>query len=158
MVYNRSRITLHRKGCFDMGFKRAQWHSGLTYQQTCETCKTVLQYTDYSLDFRPWYADGFVYCPKCKTPLRHNENYAINPRPAPTAAPAPAPAPVAEKPAYMVTPSEQAGTAPVPVAAPAPTPAPAPAQAPVLPAFCTNCGNKYGPNDRFCPMCGNKRG
>ena len=143
-----------------MGFKRAEWHSGLTYQQTCENCKTVLQYTDYSLDFRPWYADGFVYCPKCKTPLRHNENYAINPKPAhapvpvPVSepAPAPAPAPAEEKPAYMVTPSEQAGTASVPVAEPAPAPAP------VLPAFCTNCGNKYGPNDRFCPMCGNKRG
>ena len=78
-----------------MGFKRAQWHSGLTYQRTCDECKTVLQYTDYSLDFRPWYADGFVYCPRCKTPLRHNESYAINaPEPAqPVTVPAPAPAP-----------------------------------------------------------------
>ena len=75
-----------------MGYKRAEWHSGLTYQQTCESCKTILQYTDYSLDFRPWYADGFVYCPKCKTPLRHNENYALGVN-RPQAAPAPAPAP-----------------------------------------------------------------
>jgi predicted amidophosphoribosyltransferase len=61
-----------------MGYKRANWHSGLTYMQTCEECKQIVRYTDYSLGFRPWYPDGFVYCPKCKTPLRHNENYAIN--------------------------------------------------------------------------------
>ncbi len=36
---------------------------------------------DDKLDFRPWYADGFVYCPKCKKPLRHNESYAINAAP-----------------------------------------------------------------------------
>lgn len=59
-------------------FKRAEWHSGLTYSQTCRQCHTVVTYTDKLLDFRPWYADGFVYCPKCNTPLRHNENYAIN--------------------------------------------------------------------------------
>ena len=134
-----------------MGYKRAEWHSGLTYQQTCETCKTVVQYTDYSLDFRPWYADGFVYCPKCKNPLRHNENYAINAQPAPAPVVAPVPAPEEEKPAYTVTPKEQAGIAPAPVAEPAPA-------APALPAFCSACGNKYAPNDRFCPMCGNKRG
>ena len=59
-------------------FKRANWHSGLTYRQTCKECKTTIEYTDKSLDFRPWFPDGFVYCPKCKTPLRHNENLAIN--------------------------------------------------------------------------------
>lgn len=58
-------------------FKRALWHSGLTYQQTCYHCHTVVRYTDYNLDFRPWYADGFIYCPRCKGPLRHSENYAI---------------------------------------------------------------------------------
>lgn len=61
-----------------MGYTRANWHSGLTYIQTCHECKQVVQYTDYCLDFRPWYPDGFVYCPRCKSPLRHNENYAIN--------------------------------------------------------------------------------
>lgn len=67
-----------------MAFQRAQWHSGLTYQQTCENCKTVFQYTDYSLDFRPWYADGYVDCPTCKRHLRHNEKFAMN---APESAP-----------------------------------------------------------------------
>ena len=61
-----------------MGYQRANWHSGLTYRQTCEQCKTTVQYQDYQLGFRPWYADGFVYCPTCKKPLRHNENCAIN--------------------------------------------------------------------------------
>ncbi|MBE6948031.1 MAG: zinc-ribbon domain-containing protein [Ruminococcaceae bacterium] len=60
-----------------MAFQREQWHSGLTYRQVCETCKTVVQYTDYALDYRPWYADGFVDCPKCGSHLRHDEKYAI---------------------------------------------------------------------------------
>ena len=73
-----------------MGFKRAEWHSGLTYRQTCQQCKAILEYTDHGLDFRPWYADGFVYCPRCRTPLRHKEEYAINNPAAPVvAAPAP---------------------------------------------------------------------
>lgn len=59
------------------GYSRATWHSGLTYEQTCIQCKTKFTYNDYSLGFRPWFADGFVYCPSCRKPLRHNENYAI---------------------------------------------------------------------------------
>ena len=59
-------------------FKRANWHSGLTYVRQCDQCKTKVQYTDEVLDFRPWYADGFVYCPTCQTPLRHNEKHAVN--------------------------------------------------------------------------------
>ena len=39
-----------------MAFKRALWHSGLTYKLTCNKCQTVIQYTDDKLDFRPWYA------------------------------------------------------------------------------------------------------
>ncbi len=61
-----------------MAFKRALWRSGLTYQQTCRSCRTTIQYTDEKLDFRPWYPDGFVYCPNCTTPLRHSECFAIN--------------------------------------------------------------------------------
>ena len=72
-----------------MAYQRASWHSGLTYIQTCEKCKTRVSYKDDALDFRPWYADGFVYCPTCKTPLRHNEKYAVD-QPAPAPAPAPA--------------------------------------------------------------------
>ena len=61
-----------------MAYQRAQWHSGFIYHQVCETCNTAFQYTDYVLDFRPWYPDGYVDCPKCKSHLRHNEKYAIN--------------------------------------------------------------------------------
>ena len=80
-----------------MAFKRALWHSGLTYQQTCYHCRAVVRYNDYQLDFRPWYPDGFVYCPRCRGPLRHNELYAINPDGSPyyqqpVAQPAPKPA------------------------------------------------------------------
>ena len=64
-----------------MAYKRAEWHSGLTYRQTCEDCKTTVIYMDDKLDFRPWFADGFVYCPKCKKPLRHREEYAIEQKP-----------------------------------------------------------------------------
>lgn len=59
-------------------FKRAEWKSGLTYFRTCDQCKTTFKYMDNKLDFRPWFPDGFVYCPKCKKPLRHSEDYAIN--------------------------------------------------------------------------------
>ena len=128
-----------------MGFKRAEWHSGLTYQQTCENCKTVLQYTDYSLDFRPWYADGYVDCPKCKNHLRHDEKYALG---NPDLQPQVIEAPVPELPDCPAEPEVQE-----PVAAPV-----APAAPAAAPAFCTNCGNKFGENDRFCAQCGTKRG
>lgn len=61
-----------------MAYKRALWKSGLTYQQECEQCHTIVRYTDNEMDYRPWFADGFVYCPTCQKPLRHNEKYAIN--------------------------------------------------------------------------------
>ncbi len=116
-----------------MAYKRATWHSGLTYQVTCGGCNTVMRYTDYSLDFRPWFADGFVYCPKCKRPVRHSEHYAIdadgnyiNPMP--------------EKPEAPVQPS-----APVQVASNAGA------------GFCTNCGKQLGAGDNFCSGCGTKR-
>ena len=72
------------------------------------------------------------------------------------------PAPV---PAYTVAPSEQSqdvyAPIPEPIVEPAPDPVPAPipdpAPAPGRSAFCTACGNKFAPDDRFCPMCGNKR-
>ncbi len=61
-----------------MGYQRETWHSGLTYSQICENCNSKIQYMDDKLDFRPWYADGFIYCPTCNKPLRHSEDYAIN--------------------------------------------------------------------------------
>ncbi len=116
-----------------MAFKRALWHSGLTYQMQCTTCRTLVRYTDYSLDFRPWYPNGFVYCPKCKTPLRHNELYAINPDGSPYY-PQPVPAPA---PAYT-PPQQETDTS-------------------VTYRFCNICGNRYVlGKDHFCSACGNK--
>ena len=112
-----------------MAFKRALWESGLTYQQVCKTCRNVMTYTDDILDFRPWFPDGFVYCTKCKTPLRHNENYAINaPKMQNTFAPSPA---VGQR---NFAP-EQSGIA----------------------LFCTQCGKAFNEGDRFCSECGAKR-
>ena len=110
-----------------MAFKRATWHSGLTYVQTCEKCHTKVTYMDTILDFRPWYADGFVYCPTCKTPLRHSEHYAIN------------------RPAQQVN---------VDMTTAAPT---APVQGGGTAAFCCGCGRAFAEGENFCPNCGTKR-
>lgn len=134
-----------------MAFQRALWHSGLTYKQTCPKCHTVIQYTDEQLDFRPWYADGFVYCATCRSPLRHNEAYAVDENgnylrttsPGNVAAPAAPAAPVA--------------AVPVAAAAPATSASPeAPAAAGAV-AYCKNCGRQYIVGDaNFCNGCGNK--
>ena len=137
-----------------MAFQRAEWHSGLTYKATCDRCKTTLVYMDDKLDFRPWYADGFVVCTKCGAPIRHRESNAIDapksevvvlesePTPAPTPAPAPTPTP-----------------APAPTPTPAPAPTLAPAVQPEAPKsrFCSQCGKEFGANDRFCSNCGAPR-
>ncbi len=114
-----------------MAFKRALWKSGLTYEQTCEHCRTVIRYTDDRLDFRPWYPDGFVYCPQCKSPVRHNEVYAINP---------PATQTVVDL-TGSATPSAPQAVAPVGGA-----------------RFCPQCGNAFQEIDKFCAKCGTKRG
>ena len=53
-----------------MGYIRQNYHSGLTYQQECELCHTLVRYTDRILGFRPWFPDGFIYCPKCEKGVR----------------------------------------------------------------------------------------
>ena len=111
-----------------MAYAREKWHSGLTYRQVCYKCNTTVEYTDKELGFRYWFPDGFIYCPnrKCKTPLRHQEVYAINGN-AEQAAPAEelvvdvAPAPVAEP---VVAPVPVVEEAPAPVAEPVVAPAP----------------------------------
>ena len=62
-----------------MAFKRALWTSGYTYLATCSNCGTQIQSTDRDLDYRAWYPNGFVYCPRCRTPVRHDEFFAVNP-------------------------------------------------------------------------------
>ena len=115
-----------------MAFKRAQWHSGLTYQQICRTCGNAVRYTDYNLDYRPWYPDGFVYCPKCQTPLRHNECHAINEDGTPYVNP-------------NIPSVQSVGTDA------------APNNVVEGVAYCTRCGRRYNVGtDNFCAGCGNK--
>ena len=116
-----------------MAYQRAQWHSGLTYRQVCEECKTAVIYQDDKLGFRPWYADGFVYCPNCNKPLRHHEEYAID-------------RPAAQKEMTVTVPATQE-----------PAPRPAAASATPQSKFCYNCGAAFTDGQRFCTVCGTKR-
>lgn len=129
-----------------MAFKRSLWKSGLTYEQTCEMCKTKIRYQDDRLDFRPWYADGFIYCPTCKKPLRHRETYAIT-------------QPEKQNEVDLTRTVDSAVPAATTENPTAPAAAPVKSAAPdSLPAFCTKCGHKFLETDRFCPQCGNRRG
>ena len=136
-----------------MGYKREQWHSGLTYEQTCEECKSIVHYTDHALDFRPWYADGYVDCPKCRTHMRHNEKYAIlgsdkdpqrikrpiivpvSAMPAPVAEPVVEATPVAEPVVEAVPVAEPVAAEPVVEAAPVAEPVVEAAPAAEVPAY-----------------------
>ncbi len=124
-----------------MAFKRALWHSGLTYKRECDACRAIVQYTDHSLDFRPWFADGFVYCPKCKKPLRHNEMYAID---------------ADNKPQETYVIGNDSAVIEKTVEE-IPNPTNSGTQSKSLPMFCGKCGNKFNEDDMFCSSCGNKR-
>lgn len=50
----------------------------VTYQQTCQTCKTVTQYKKDAVVLCDWYENGYITCPTCKQPLAHDETYALN--------------------------------------------------------------------------------
>ncbi|MBQ7045197.1 MAG: zinc ribbon domain-containing protein [Clostridia bacterium] len=133
-----------------MAFSRAAWHSGLTYRQTCTRCKSVLRYTDKALDFRPWFADGFIYCPKCKTPLRHNENYAINAVTDNTTDNTAAQTVVTKNQVNDVAANEN-------VTSNNENSIKADDIAAHNAKFCTSCGHKYNDDDVFCSKCGQKR-
>ncbi len=133
-----------------MGFKRAEWKSGLTYEQTCKNCGVKITYMDDKLDFRPWFPDGFVYCPRCKTPLRHNENLAIN---RPEEVHISMLTPDAPKEEINMVPEAYAlSGAPIPPATTTPPTSKVP-----IPMFCRHCGKQFREDDRFCSGCGAKR-
>ena len=117
-----------------MGYQRKKYHSGLTYQQECSLCHTIVRYTDKILGYRPWFADGFVYCPKCEKPLRHNERYAINP----------------DTGEYLNAPTIVAKNTPS-------TNSQNDAQETSVAKFCSNCGRKFEDDEKFCPECGKVR-
>ena len=42
------------------------------YTTQCESCGLIFDYQRSDLGFRAWYPDGFVECPSCNRPHRHN--------------------------------------------------------------------------------------
>ena len=124
----------------NMAFQRALWRSGLTYRRTCDTCRAVVMYMDDKLDFRPWFPDGFVYCPICNTPLRHNECYAIN-------APAvPAARSFCTSCGNRISPTDTFCSS-----------CGKKIDAPPAARVCPNCGKvSENPNNAFCTSCGHK--
>ena len=44
----------------------------------CEYCCYEFDYHTYDLGHRSWYPYGFVYCPRCQKPLRHNIEYEVS--------------------------------------------------------------------------------
>ena len=140
-----------------MAFKRALWSSGYTYHISCNYCGTQFSYTDRQLDFRPWFPNGFVYCPRCRKPLRHSEIYAVHPDGTPVYSS------IAEAEQAINTGYLNALGNP-PVQAPVQQPVNNPVQSPVPPtppqegvAYCTQCGRRYNiGSDHFCGGCGKK--
>lgn len=47
------------------------------FRVECEYCLCVFEYKTKHLGYRPWYPNGFVYCPNCKKPLRHHTEYEV---------------------------------------------------------------------------------
>ena len=141
-----------------MAFKRALWSSGYTYRITCPNCRTVTDYTDRQLDFRPWFPDGFVYCPRCRKPLRHSEIYAINPDGTSVYNNLNDARQSIRDGYYSACGIDPQAAAPVgqqPVEAQAEQ---QPVEAQIGRAFCTDCGREYVVGkDHFCSGCGNKR-
>jgi len=134
-----------------MSFKRATWTSGYTYRRDCEYCRTPITYTDRQLDFRPWYTNGFIYCPRCRKPLRHSEIYAVRPDGTQVYANQ-AEADAAIRIGYY----DALGISPPPenVASAAPAGAQTPAVDPNF-AFCPDCGARYERGKAsFCRRCG----
>ncbi len=43
----------------------------------CEYCMCTFEYHIRDLGYRAWYPHGFVYCPRCRRPLRHRLEYRV---------------------------------------------------------------------------------
>ena len=155
-----------------MAFKRAGWHSGLTYRVTCDMCKTTILYMDDKLDFRPWFADGFIYCPTCKKPIRHRESHAINANENNVVVDVTGNEAVQQNGLINNMPNNAPNNMPnnvpnnIPNSEPNnmpnnmqnnPIPNGGSAQATYTNRFCTQCGKEFGANDRFCSGCGTPR-
>ncbi|MBP3415497.1 MAG: zinc-ribbon domain-containing protein [Clostridia bacterium] len=49
-----------------------------TFRVVCEYCLCQFEYHLNNLGYRAWYPHGFVYCPRCRKPLRHRNEYRIS--------------------------------------------------------------------------------
>ena len=85
------------------------------------------------MGFRPWFPDGFVYCPTCEKPLRHNEAYAIDGE-------------VEKKFVDLTDEKSNAEQGALAVE-----------EEKHIATFCTSCGYKFKEDDKFCSQCGKKR-
>ena len=134
-----------------MSYKRQLWSSGYEYHIRCPYCGTPSKYTDRDLGYRSWYPNGFIYCPHCRKPLRHNEIYAVHPDGTPVYR--------TQEEANQSVQNGYLQATGYPAAAMAPhTAAPAGSNgvAPGI-AYCTNCGRQYKlGQDHFCAGCGKK--
>ena len=147
-----------------MAFKRALWSSGYKYKMRCPYCGTNNEYTDKALDFRAWYANGFVLCANCRKPLRHNEIYAVDNDGNPIFR-SQAEADASVEKGYLRSVGYPESAQNVHTAQNADSPAEVQAAAPAAAAvdadaeicYCNKCGRKYRKGtDLFCSGCGNK--
>ena len=49
-------------------------NQGAKYKVTCPVCGTVVEYLKRDVSIHRRFPNGFVYCPRCKNPLAHNED------------------------------------------------------------------------------------
>lgn len=136
-------------------YKRQLWTSGYAYRVRCPYCATVTEYRDNQLGYRSWYPNGFVYCSRCRKPLRHNEFFAVKPDGTAVYS-TQVEADLALQNGYL-----NAVGAPAPAAAPGREPPKPVTPAPSGPAegiaYCTKCGRRYTlGEDHYCASCGNK--
>ena len=138
-----------------MSYKRQLWTSGYEYRVRCPRCGTNMSYTDRQLGYRSWYPNGFIYCAACRTPIRHNEIFAVHPDGTPVYKT------VAEANAAVVAGYHAALGIPQPNVANPVYYAPAgQGAAPVEGfSFCPRCGARYETGKiNFCSNCGTKLG
>ena len=83
----------------------------------CEYCYFEFDYHTYDLGHRAWYPHGFIYCPRCKKPIRHRLEYEVINNPVYAQMSNQAQVPAAPAPAAPVAPAPAAAPAPAPEAA-----------------------------------------
>lgn len=135
-----------------MSYKRQLWSSGYEYHIRCPYCGTLSKYRDRDLGYRSWYPNGFIYCPKCRKPLRHNEIYAVNSNGTPVYS--------TQEEANQAVQDGYLRAMGYPASAKAPNAAKADNKSSAVNpgiGYCPDCGRQYKKGtDSFCSGCGKK--